>query len=184
MRKVIVIATALALLLTGCGASGVHIGPVELPEKQEGKILEAPDGLNPIKNIYVEYQAGADIKTAQLDFKPKGIIRGKTSPTIPLASSGSQLETLGIATSISINGNKAQLTYNQHVVVFEAKNKNLFKDSNDSISLGDVPIYQNGTLYIPLLPLLDALDIEYKISGVNLIIGGAYTDDSRATSQG
>lgn len=184
MKRVLVVATVLAFLLSGCGASSVHIGEVELPEKQEGKVVEAPDSLNPIKNVYVEYQSGADIKTAQLDFQPKGIIRGKTSPMVPLAASGSQLETLGITTSISINGLKAQLTYNQHVLIFESKSKNLFKDSNDSISLGDMPIYQNGTLYVPLLPLLDALDIEYKISGVNLTIGGAYTDDSRKTSQG
>jgi hypothetical protein len=184
MRRVATIIVALAFLLTGCGATGVHIGPVELPEKQEGKVVEAPDGLNSIKNIYVEYQDGADVKTEQVDFKPKGVIRGKSSPMVPLASSGSKLEVLGIITNVSIDGNKAQLTYNQHVLLFEAKNKNLFKDSNDSISLGDMPIYQNGTLYVPLLPLLDALDIEYKISGENLTIGGAYTDGSRKTSQG
>lgn len=183
MKKAAVIAITITLLLTGCGARGVHIGPVELPEKQEGNIIEAPDGLTSLKNLYLKYQDGGEIKTAQLQFEPKGIIRGKTSPMIPLASSGSQLEVLGITTDVSISGVKAQLSYNQHTLSLEAKNPNMFKDYDDSIGLEDFPYYQNGTLYAPLLPLLDALNIEYEINGENLTIGGTYTDDSKTGSQ-
>ncbi|MFF2798068.1 hypothetical protein [Lysinibacillus xylanilyticus] len=164
-----------ALVLSGCFQK-VEVGPIDLPPKQSGTLVDIPQTTTNIKNIYIQYQNKFEVNTAVADFMPRGIIPGTQSPMIPLDEKDSQLQSLGFKTNISHDGEEAQLLYNDSVLVFKVGDKSLFMNDAPGIQLVDAPIYNNGTIYVPIIPILDALKIDYKIAGEDLTIGGMYTD--------
>lgn len=167
----------LTLVLTAC-QEVEHKGPIPLPEKQEGKTGQLMYEQSGITNIFVEYQNKFDVGKAQLDFEPRGIIDGIASPLIPLGKTSSQLEALGFTTHISIDGEEATLEYNKNYLRFKVGVKTLFLNNDEALQMADAPIYNNTTIYVPFIPILDVLKIDYRIEGTDIIVGGMYTDDS------
>ena len=167
----------LTLVLGGC-TYGVEIGPIELHPSQNGNIQPLTKTTSPVTNIYIQYQDGFEVKTAVADFQPKGIIEGQRSPLIPLDEEDSHLHALGFITHISNDGQKATLQYNDSVIQLAVGDPTLFIDDKPGYNMGETPIYNNATIYIPIIPLLDVLKIDYEVVGTDLTIGGKYTDDS------
>lgn len=180
MNKKILMLGLTTLLLTGCGDS-VKVGPVELPPSQSGNKLPIPSTLTNIKNIYIKYQFKFEVRTAAADFQPKGIIPGVQSPMIPLDADDSQMQSLGFTTHVSTDGEEALLIYNDSSIKFKTGDKTLFLNDEPGIQIVDAPFYNNSTIYVPIIPILDALKIDYEIVGEDLTIGGMYTDDAGDT---
>lgn len=180
MNKKILMLGLTALLLTGCG-SGDKVGPIDVPAKQSGNLLPIPSTLTTIKNIYIEYQFKFEVRTAAADFEPKGIVPGVQSPMVPLDEDDSQMQSLGFTTHISNDGEEALLIYNDSSLKFKVGDKTLFLNDTPGIQMVDAPIYNNSTIYVPIIPILDALKIDYEIVGQDLTIGGMYTDDAGDT---
>ena len=164
-------------LLAGC-TYGVEMGPIELPPSQDGNLQPLASSLSPVENIYIQYQDGFDVKTAVASFEPKGIIKGTQSPMIPLDEEQSDLAALGFITHISLDGQEAYLQYNDSVIKFKVRDTMMYVDDKPGIALSDKPLYNNATIYIPIVPVLDALKIDYSISSTDLTIGARYTDSS------
>lgn len=177
MNKKLLVVSLSALLLAGCDY-GVKVGPIPIPPKQGGTTSEIPNTNTTIKNILIKYQDKFEVRTAVADFEPKGIIAGTASPMIPLSKKDSQLESLGFTTYLSNNSEEATLVYNNYVMKLKVGDKSLFVNDKQGIQMVDAPIYNNTTMYIPIIPILDALKIDYTIAGEDLTIGGAYTDDT------
>lgn len=173
-----------SLVLTGCIEDDFHRGKIEVPPSQVG--IESPIKMaqSGYDSIYVEYQSEFQIGKAKLDFEPRGIIRGKQSPLIPLGKSSSQLEALGLTTHLSHDGNEAVLQYGDDYLKFKAEDTSMFINDSASMIMGDAPTYMNGTLYVPIIPILDALKIDYRTEGSEIIIGGMYTDGTGKPSDG
>lgn len=163
------------LLLGGCFET-TQVGRIEVPRSQVGDLSELPKTTTYIENIYIQYQNKFDVEKAVADFLPKGIIPGVESPMIPLDAKNSQLSSLGFITYISHDGEQAVLTYNDSVLRFQVGENTLFLNDSPGIQIVDAPIYNNTTIYVPIIPILDALKIDYKIEGADLTIGGMYTD--------
>lgn len=180
MNKKLLMLGLTTLLLTGCG-SDTEVGKVQLPPKQSGTLVPIPNTLTTIKNIYIEYQFKFEVRTAAADFEPKGIIPGVQSPMVPLDADDSQMQSLGFTTHISIDGEEALLVYNDSSLKFKVGDKTLFLNDTPGIQMVDAPIYNNSTIYVPIIPILDALKIDYEINGPDLTIGGMYTDDAGDT---
>jgi len=166
-----------ALVLGGC-TYGVEIGPIELPPSQNGNIQQLAKNTTALKNIYIQYQDGFNVKTAIADFEPKGTIPGVRSLLIPLDEDDSDLSALGFTTHISNDGTEAILQYNDSVVRFKVGDHSMFVNDKPGLQIADAPIYNNSTIYVPIIPILDALKIDYTAVGEDLTIGGRYTDDT------
>lgn len=177
MKKRLLVACLVPFVLTGCGEE-VNTGRVEVPPSQDGVLSDIPKQTTYVKNIYIKYQDRFEVKTAVLDFQPKGIILGTQSPMIPLDEKESQLQSLGFRTNISNDGEEAQLLYNDSVIRLKVGDTSLFINDEPGQQMADAPIYNNTTIYVPIIPILDALKLDYNITGEDLTIGGMYTDDS------
>lgn len=179
MRKRNILVAPLLLLLVACGDE-VVIGPIPLPASAEGSVRDIPKSTTSINNIEIRYQDHFDVKTAIASFYPKGIIPGERSPMIPLSEGYSDLQALGFTTSLDNEGKKVVLQYNDSIIRMMVDDATLFINDR-AIQLIDRPFYHNQTIYVPIIPILDALKIDYSLNASDLIIGGMYTDDSRST---
>lgn len=164
-------------MMTGC-TYGVEVGPVELPPKQGGNIVPMQSSKSPVTNIYIDYQNKFDVQTAVADFMPKGIIPGEASPMIPLDRTNSDLQALGFTTYLSKDGEEALLVYNDSQIKLEVGDNSLYLDDKPGVRIVDAPFYNNTTMYVPIIPILDALKLDYEVNGTDLTIGGMYTDDT------
>lgn len=180
MRKLI-LSMLTILILAGC-AKDVEVGPVAVPEKMEGTKSALPDNLTSIDTVHVKYQVGKEVKEANLDFAPKGIIRGKLSPLVPAEDTKSLLKVLGIESKVSASGNNGQMEYNGNLLSFKKGDNYLFLNNDNGIDMGEPVQYQNGTLYVPIFPILDSLKISYEVNQNIVIIGGKYTDDEASNN--
>lgn len=167
----------LVFLLGGC--LGIpKVGPIDTPPSELGKTSPIPSTLSEVTSIQIYYQDKKTVKQASALFNPKGIIKGEESPLIPLDADNSDLDALGIKTEISNDGNDALLTYNDNTVTFKVGDRVLYKNKEEGSLILDAPIYSNSTIYIPIIPLLKSLGIDYKINANILEIGKAYTEES------
>lgn len=177
MKKKLAVIALGTMFLVGC-AEDIVTGPVIVPRSTEGDIRPVVSSLSPIKNIYVEFQNKFEVGTAAMPFEPKGIIAGKESPMIPLSDRQSDLQSLGFVTYISNDGNEATLTYNDSILNFKVEDESLYLNDSLGTIIVDKPFYNNGTIYVPIIPILEVLKIDYEVAGTDLIIGGVYTDDT------
>lgn len=179
-KRISLVLPLTAVLLTGCVFEKQEIGPIELPPKESGNLNPLASQLYPVDKIKIEYQSGFEVREAFAEFAPKGIIKGMESPMVPLATGGSDLDNLGFVTYISLDGRRATLTYNDDILQFQEGDKSLFINNQPGIIMADAPLFNNSTLYIPILPVLEALDIHHELEGDTLVIGQQYTDDALA----
>lgn len=166
----------LAITLSGCFLEPQEVGPIPIPESEAGTLKPLTSTLYPVDKITVKYQAGFEVTEVVADFKPKGIIKGNNSPLIPLDAEKSDLANMGFITYVSLDGRSATLTYGDAIIQLQENDPNLFINNKPGVNMLDIPIFNNSTLYVPIIPILRELDIHHEIIGDTLVIGGQYTD--------
>lgn len=175
--KKILLCIPMAVMLGGC--LGIpEVGPIPIPPSQVGKKSPLPNNLTQVNEIQIYFQDKKEVKKAVAAFEPKGLIPGEQSPMIPLSDEISDLQALGFKTNISQDGEEALLTYNDSTIKFKVGDKVLYKNNDAGVEMWDAPIYNNSTIYIPIIPVLDVLHISYEINGSTLEIGRANTEES------
>lgn len=123
--------------------------------------------LSPIDIILLETENGRK----PLDFSEHGIIKGEAKimvPVITYAKDG--FSELGIIVSISVDGKHVTLTKGETVVEFEATFITAYVNNIATQLLIDMPLYNNGTLYIPFESTLDMFGYEYEYEENKLIV--------------